>query len=87
VVLKLTVARVEVLVWVLIYGGLLTFAVGLALRGYDRVLARTVSVAGIGAAAAGALLIWVRARMVAHLRATAPTDGTEVSDPPTESKR
>ena len=85
--MKLTVARVEVLVWVLIYGGLLTFAVGLALRGYDRLLARRVSVAGIGVAAAGALLIWVRARMVAHLRATALPRATGVSDPPTESKR
>ena len=85
--MKLTVARVEVLVWVLIYGGMLTFAVGLALRGYDRLLARRVSVAGVCLAAAGACLIWVRARMVAHLHAAALSARTDVSDPPTESKR
>ncbi|MGH8797483.1 MAG: hypothetical protein ACREXI_10525 [Caldimonas sp.] len=85
--MKLTVARVEVLVWVLIYGGLLTFAVGLALRGYDRLLARRVSVAGIGVAAAGAFLIWVRSRMVAHLRAAALAAGAHGTDPPTEGKR
>ena len=41
-VLKLSVARVEVLIWVLIYGGLLVFAVGLALREVHGVMAGSV---------------------------------------------
>ena len=85
--MRLTVARVEVLVWVLIYGGLLTFAVGLALRGYDRVLARRVSIAGIVVAAAGAFLIWLRARMVARERRAASSIAADSSRKLTEGKR
>ncbi len=64
-VLKLSVARVEVLVWVLIYGGLLLFALGLALRDSDAILGHGLGVAGLAIAVAGAVLVWVRSRMVA----------------------
>ena len=62
--MKLSVARVEVLIWVLIYGGLLTFAVGLALREVHGVMASSVAIGGIVAVAVGIVLIWYRTRML-----------------------
>ena len=64
--MKLSVARVEVLVWVLIYAGLLVFGLGLALRDFDPVLGHVAWIAGLVLAVAGAVLIAVRARMVAQ---------------------
>jgi vacuolar-type H+-ATPase subunit I/STV1 len=64
--LKISVARVEVLVWVLIYAGLLVFGLGLALRDFDAVLGHVLWIAGAVIAAAGVVLIAVRARMVAE---------------------
>ena len=57
--MKLSVARVEVLIWVLIYGGLLVLAVGLALRDVHGLLAGTVSLIGGVVAAVGVVLIWI----------------------------
>ena len=59
-------ARVEVLVWVLIYGGLLVFGLGLALRDVDAVLGHVLWIGGALVAVAGVVLIAVRARMVAQ---------------------
>ena len=81
-VLKISVARVEVLVWVLIYGGLLTFALGVALRGADEVLAHGLSIAGLLLAAVGAGLVWVRSRMVAENLAMKAPLGPGPSNPP-----
>ena len=81
-VLIVTVATVEVLVWVLIYGGLLTFALGLALRGSDGVLAHGLSIAGLLLAAVGACLVWVRSRMVARNLAMKAPVGPGPSNPP-----
>jgi len=62
--LKLSTPRIEMLVWVLIYGGLLVCGIGIALlrggRGYGWGLVAT----GLAAAAGGALLIWWRSRIV-----------------------
>ncbi|MBK8073686.1 MAG: hypothetical protein IPK34_17460 [Ramlibacter sp.] len=58
-----TIARVEALVWILIYGGLLTLVLGLAVRTDAPVLACVLMVAGLVVAVAGAVLIWVRSRM------------------------
>jgi hypothetical protein len=61
--LKLDAARLDVLVWTLVYGGLLVVGVGVALgrnrAGYGW------GVAGGGAllVAAGVVLIWLRSRL------------------------
>lgn len=59
----MTPARVEVLVWVLIYGGLLLVGLGLAVRRVHGPIAATLLVFGGALAAAGVVLIWVRSRM------------------------
>ena len=63
-VLRLSVATVGVLIWVLIYGGLLVFSVGLAWREVHGLMAGTVSIAGLAIAAAGVVLILYRSRML-----------------------
>lgn len=55
--------RVERLVWILVYGGLLTLVLGMFLQRYDRLLADTFQICGTIVASIGALLIWVRSRM------------------------
>jgi hypothetical protein len=85
VVLKLSVARLEVLVWVLIYAGLLTFALGLALGHFDGALGRVMLPLGIVSIGVGALLIWIRARMVgqpAKKIAAAAVDSSTPSESP-----
>ncbi len=57
-------ATVEVWIWVLIYGGLLTVAVGVfMLRGGAPWLGWTLIALGTAATVAGAALVAVRARM------------------------
>jgi hypothetical protein len=57
-------STVEVWVWILIYGGLLTAAVGLfVLRGGGDGLGWTLMTAGGVAVAAGAVLVVLRSRM------------------------
>lgn len=56
-------STIETLTWVLIYGGLLTLCLGLAVQRTDTGMG-TVMVAGGGVVAAvGAVLIYVRSRM------------------------
>lgn len=55
--------RVERLVWILVYGGLLTLVLGMFLQRYDRLLADIFQICGTIVAGVGALLIWVRSRM------------------------
>ena len=76
--MRLTVAKVEVLIWALIYGGLLILAVGLALREVHGLLAGTVSLIGGLIAAAGVVLIWIRSRMVNPR----PPSAADASKPP-----
>jgi hypothetical protein len=59
----MTPARVETLVWVLIYGGLLVLSLGLFAQRDGAALGWGLVAAGGAAAAAGVLLIWVRSRM------------------------
>jgi hypothetical protein len=61
--LKLRVARVDVLVWVLVYGGLLAAGLGIALERDGQGFGWGVVGGGAAAALAGAALIWVRSRM------------------------
>lgn len=56
--------RLQNLVWILIYGGLLTLVLGLAVaRGEEPALGHTMVVGGGIVAAIGVLLIFVRARL------------------------
>lgn len=56
-------STLETLVWVLIYGGLLSVGLGLALQRQGRPsLGWTVAAGGGIVAAVGVLLIWVRSR-------------------------
>jgi hypothetical protein len=55
--------RVEILVWVLIYGGLLVFGLGVALSRGGLDYGWSVSVVGIVLAVAGVVLVYVRSRM------------------------
>jgi hypothetical protein len=61
--LKSSTARIETWVWVLIYGGLLVCALGVALSRGGFGYGWTVSVIGIVLAVAGVVLIYVRSRM------------------------
>ncbi len=58
-----SLARLQALVWVLIYGGLLTLVLGLSTQRTDDALGWSLVVLGAGAAAAGFALIWVRSRL------------------------
>ena len=58
-----TLARLDVLAWVLIYGGLFTLVLGVASHDETRIAGWSLSVLGIMAAAAGVVLIVIRARL------------------------
>ena len=58
-----TIARLQTLIWVLIYGGLLTLVLGLSVQRSDEVLGWIMVVGGAIAAAIGFVLIYVRSRM------------------------
>ena len=60
---ELNKLRVERLVWILVYGGLLAMVLGMFVQRYDRLLAEIFQIGGTIVACTGALLIWVRSRM------------------------
>ncbi|QKO21731.1 hypothetical protein [Rhodoferax sp. BAB1] len=55
--------RIERLVWILVYGGLIALVLGMFVQRYDRLLADIMQIVGTIVASSGALLIWVRSRM------------------------
>ena len=59
----MSTARLEVLIWVLIYGGLIAIGLGVVLARESVALGSTIAVAGGLVAAVGFVLIWVRSRM------------------------
>ena len=59
----LAIARLQKLIWVLIYGGLLVLVLGLSVQPTDASLGWTMVLAGGFVAALGAFLIYVRSRM------------------------
>jgi uncharacterized membrane protein HdeD (DUF308 family) len=71
-----SLARLEALVWVFIYGGMLVLAGGIALRATAPSLAAVAMTGGGALAVVGIVLIGVRARRVADAarRAAAPPD-------------
>lgn len=58
-----SVARLQALIWVLIYGGLLTLVLGLAVERNDEVTGWPLVLGGGIVAAVGFVLIYVRSRM------------------------
>jgi hypothetical protein len=53
----------EALIWVLIFGGLLTVVLGLSVQRNDAVLGWSLFVGGASAAVLGAVLIFVRSKI------------------------
>ena len=58
-----SIARLQQLIWVLIYGGLLTLVLGLSVQRTDDAIGWPMVVAGGLMTAAGAVLIYVRSKM------------------------
>jgi len=61
--LKVRTARLEALIWVLIYGGLLGGSLGFALERSGEAYGRGVVVCGALAVAGGIVLVWIRSRL------------------------
>lgn len=61
--MPMSTARVEVLTWVLIFGGLLVLGLGIAVGRSEALLGWAIGIFGGLAAAVGFVLIWVRSRM------------------------
>lgn len=59
----MTASRVETLVWILIFGGLLLVGLGASVRRSDDALGLGIAIVGAILAAIGAVLIYVRSRM------------------------
>jgi hypothetical protein len=59
----MSTSRLDVLIWVLIYGGLLSVALGLSVQRSEGGLGIAVIIIGAIAAAVGVLLVYVRSRM------------------------
>ena len=60
---KRALARLDSLVWILIFGGLLTLVLGIATHGEAVIAGWSLSVLGGIATGAGIVLIWVRSRL------------------------
>lgn len=58
-----TIARLQQLIWVLIYGGLLTLVLGLSVQRSDDTIGWPMVVGGGVLAALGFFLIYVRSRL------------------------
>jgi hypothetical protein len=58
-----TLARMDTIAWILIYGGLFALVLGIASHGQTAIGGWSLSVLGVLAAVAGVVLIVVRARM------------------------
>jgi hypothetical protein len=59
----MTTARIDKLIWVLIYGGLLILCLGVFVRRGDEALGWCFLALGAFVAVCGAALIWLRSRM------------------------
>ncbi len=58
-----TISRIQTWIWILIYGGLLILALGLATARTDAILGWIMVAVGTVLAVTGAALVWVRSRM------------------------
>ena len=57
------IARLQQLIWILIYGGLLTLILGLSVQRTDDALGESLVVGGALVAALGFVLIYVRSKI------------------------
>jgi hypothetical protein len=60
---QIAITRIEWLIWIMVYGGLLTFVVSLFLPPQDDTLATWMSVCGLMVAAAGFVCVFIRSKM------------------------
>jgi hypothetical protein len=58
-----SIARLQALIWILIYAGLLTLVLGLSAARIDHAIGLSLVLAGGVVTAIGFFLIWVRSRM------------------------
>ena len=56
-------ARIDMLIWVLIFGGMFAIALGVASRPVAPATGWVLMVIGVCVGAAGVVLIWVRSRL------------------------
>ena len=56
-------ARLDVLIWVLIFGGMFAIVLGIASRPAAAATGWIMIVVGVSACAVGVVLIWVRSRL------------------------
>lgn len=56
-------SKVEVWVWVLVYGGLILLGLGLSAQRSDAWLGWSIAAVGIVGVVIGGVLVWVRSRM------------------------
>ena len=61
----MSVERMESLTWVLIFGGMAVFGLGVSVQQADDFLGTMLMVGGAVFAAAGCVLVWVRSRITA----------------------
>jgi vacuolar-type H+-ATPase subunit I/STV1 len=61
-----SIARLQQLIWILIYGGLLTLVLGLSVQRMDEDLGWSMVVGGAIVAAIGFVLIYVRSRLTSN---------------------
>jgi hypothetical protein len=57
--------QLQSLIWILIYGGLLTLIMGLSIQRFEAALGWALAVGGLITTAVGLVLIFVRARLSA----------------------
>ena len=62
-VLKISASKLAALTWVLIFGGMLMLALGLAVRRNDVDLGWCIAAVSVVAIGVGVVLVWVRSRM------------------------
>ena len=77
-----SLARLDALIWTLIYGGLFVLILGIASHDETVVGGWSLSVLGAAAALAGAVLIFVRSRLRAE-----PAPGAQSNQKNTETRK
>jgi hypothetical protein len=91
VVLKASARRIDRVVWLAIYGGLLLLGVGLALKGELPTAGWSIAAVGVLAASVGAALIGVRSRIPDEPKQTgskpAPPAPNAATRTPTSSRK
>jgi hypothetical protein len=61
----MSTARIESLTWVLIFGGMAVFGLGISVQEADDFLGTMLMVGGGVIVAAGCVLVWIRSRITA----------------------